>query len=85
MNDGGALERFKALEGRISKTLRVLEEAREEKRRSDAKLVEARQQIVELQAEIKGMRKERKVVRGRVEGLIARIDALGKRQEEQVV
>ena len=85
MGNRGALARFKALEGRISKALTVLEEAREQKRRSDAKLVEARQQILELQAEIKGMRKERKAVRGRVEGLIARIDALNKRQEKHVV
>ena len=77
-----ALEKFKALEGRIGQVLETLKNARQEKKDVERELSEARRQIKLLQGEIDGLRKERALVRNRVENLIERI---AEPREKQIV
>jgi chromosome segregation ATPase len=81
----GALEQFEKLEERIADAIKVLEETQRNKATADKKLAEARRQIQGLQGELEGLRKERKLVRVRVKGLITSIVELSKEHKEQVV
>ena len=71
--DMTALERFRALEGRIDLAVKTLKELRTEKNTLEKELAAARHEIQDLQAELKSFEKQREAVKGRVETLIASI------------
>jgi chromosome segregation ATPase len=68
-----ALERFRALEGRIGLALKTLKELRTEKDTLEMELAAARREIQNLQADLKSFEKQHEAVKGRVETLIASI------------
>ena len=77
-----ALERFKALEGRVGQILDALQKTRSEKGAVEKELAEARRRITLFEKDLDGLRQERGVVRGRVKHLI---ESIAKLREKQIV
>ena len=75
-----ALERFKVFEDRVGRTLEALQKTRKEKGLAEKHLAEARRQIKLLEKNLDGLRKERRLVHGRVKNLIESIAILSEKQ-----
>jgi len=71
-----ALDKFKTLEERIACAIDVIRATRLEKETLEQDLATAKRVVHELQGELEGLRKQRKAVRGQVEGLITKIAEL---------
>ena len=84
-----ALSNFKALEERVKQVVRVVHETRKEKEALAEKLRRARTQVQTLESEVRDLRKDRKMVRNRVEDMIREISKLEqanlKAKEKRVV
>ncbi len=68
-----ALERFRALEDGVGRMLEALQHTKMEKGAAEKQLAEARRHIERLEKDLDGLRKERSIVRGRVQSLIESI------------
>jgi len=77
-----AQDKFSALEGRIMQTIELVKRTRREKQIAEKEMFEARSQVARLERELEHLRRERDVVKNKVESLVAMLSELG---EESLV
>ena len=75
-------DRFSELEQRIMRTIEVLKLTRQDKDRVEKELLNARSQIKQLERELDQLRRERDLVKNKVESLLENLSEIG---EESVV
>ena len=64
------MKNFEELESRITRTVELVKTTRQEKYQSEKELLIARKQIVGLERELEQLRRERDLVKNKVESLI---------------
>ncbi|OLD57253.1 MAG: hypothetical protein DMG11_06690 [Acidobacteria bacterium] len=72
-----AQDKFSALEGRIMQTIELVKRTRREKQIAEKEMFEARSQVARLERELEHLRRERDVVKNKVESLVAMLSELG--------
>ena len=72
-----AQDKFLALEGRIMQTIELVKRTRREKQIAEKEMFEARSQVARLERELEHLRRERDVVKNKVESLVAMLSELG--------
>jgi chromosome segregation ATPase len=77
-----ATEKFAELESRIHRTIELVKTTRQEKDRAESELKSARATITRLEKELEQLRRERDLVKNRVESLL---ESLSQFTEESVV
>ena len=77
-----AYDKFSELESRIHRTIDLVRITRQEKESVENELVAARAQISRLESEVQALRRERDLVRNKVESLL---ETLAELTEESVV
>ena len=77
-----AYDRFSELETRIKQTIDLVRTTRQEKQNVENELAAARSQISHLESELQQLKRERDLVRNKVESLL---DNLAELTEEAVV
>jgi chromosome segregation ATPase len=77
-----ATDRFSELEARIMRTVELVTSMRQEKEKAEKELHSARSQIRILEREIEQLRRERDLVRNKVESLLENLSEL---TEESVI
>ena len=75
-------DRFSELETRIMRTIEVLKATRQEKDKAEKELLTARSQIKNLERELEQLRRERDLVKNKVESLL---ESLAELNEETFV
>jgi chromosome segregation ATPase len=75
-------DKFSELETRITRTIEVVKTTRQEKDRAEKELLAARSQIKNLERELEQLRRERDLVKNKVESLLENLSELS---EETVV
>ena len=73
---------FAELETRILKTIELVKSTRQERDRAEAELTNARNQILRMEKELEQLRRERDLVKNKVETLL---ETLSELTEEPVV
>ena len=71
-----ASDRFTELETRIMRTVELVKTTRQEKERAERELLSARSQIKNLEREIEQLRRERDLVKNKVESLLENLSGL---------
>ncbi len=69
-------DRFSELETRITRTIELVKTTRHEKESADKQLAAARSQIVRLERELEQLRRERDLVKNKVESLLENLSEL---------
>jgi chromosome segregation ATPase len=77
-----ATEKFAELESRIHRTIELVKTTRQEKDRAESELKSARATITRLEKELEQLRRERDLVKNKVESLL---ESLSQFTEESVV
>ena len=77
-----ATEKFADLESRIHRTIELVKTTRQEKDRAESELKSARATITRLEKELEQLRRERDLVKNKVESLL---ESLSQFTEESVV
>lgn len=77
-----ATEKFAELESRINRTIDLVKTTRQEKDRAESELKTARATITRLEKELEQLRRERDLVKNKVESLL---ESLSELTEESVV
>jgi chromosome segregation ATPase len=77
-----ATDKFAELEIRIHRTIELVKTTRQEKDRIDSELKSARETITRLERELEQLRRERDLVKNKVESLL---ESLSEFTEESVV
>ena len=77
-----ATEKFAELETRIQRTIELVKTTRQEKDRAESELKVARASITRLEKELEQLRRERDLVKNRIESLLQSLSEL---TEESVV
>jgi len=77
-----ATEKFAELETRIQRTIELVKTTRQERDRSESELKVARASITRLEKELEQLRRERDLVKNRIESLLQSLSEL---TEESVV
>ena len=77
-----AYDKFSELESRIHRAIDLVRTTRQEKESVENELVAARAQISRLESEVQALRRERDLVRNKVESLL---ETLAELTEESVV
>ena len=77
-----AQDKFLALEVRIMQTIELVKRTRQEKENAEKEMLAARSQVAHLEHELEQLRRERDVVRNKVESLVEILSELG---EESLV
>jgi chromosome segregation ATPase len=77
-----AQDKFSALEVRIMQTIELLKRTRQEKENAEREMLAARSQVARLEHELEQLRRERDVVKNKVESLVEILSELG---EESLV
>lgn len=77
-----APDKFSELEARIMRTIELVKTTRKEKEQVEKSLAAARSQIVELESELEQLRRERDLVKNKVESLL---ESLSELTEESLV
>ena len=72
-----AQDKFSALEGRIMQTIELVKRTRREKQIAEKEMFEARSQVARLERELEHLRRERDVVKNKVESLVSMLSELG--------
>ena len=67
---------FSELETRITRTIELVKSTRQEKENAEKQLVAARSQIVRLERELEQLRRERDLVKNKVESLLENLSEL---------
>ena len=75
-------DKFAELETRILRTIELVKSTRQEKARAESELGEARATIAQLEKELEQLRRERDLVKNKVESLL---ESLSQFTEESVV
>jgi predicted ribosome quality control (RQC) complex YloA/Tae2 family protein len=75
-------DRFSELEQRIMRTIEILKLTRHEKERIEKELLNAKSQVKQLERELDQLRRERDLVKNKVESLLENLSEIG---EESVV
>ena len=75
-------DKFDELESRITQTIELVKTTRQEKDQAQKDLAATRKQIVSLESELEQLRRERDIVKQKVEALI---DMLSELTEETLV
>lgn len=71
-----ASDRFSELETRILRTIELVKTTRKEKEQAEKALVAARSQIAQLERELEQLRRERDLVKNKVESLLENLSEL---------
>ena len=71
-----APDRFSELENRITRTIELVKTTRHEKENAEKQLTAARSQIVRLERELEQLRRERDLVKNKVESLLENLSEL---------
>lgn len=71
-----ASDRFSELETRILRTIELVKTTRKEKEQAEKALVAARSQIGQLERELEQLRRERDLVKNKVESLLENLSEL---------
>jgi len=69
-------DKFDELESRITQTIELVKTTRQEKDQAQKDLAATRKQIVSLERELEQLRRERDIVKQKVEALIAMLSEL---------
>jgi chromosome segregation ATPase len=69
-------DRFSELEARITRTVELVKTTRQEKEKAEKELLNARSQIKTLEREIEQLRRERDLVKNKVESLLENLSEL---------
>lgn len=77
-----ASDKFSELETQINRTIELVKTTRQEKERAEKELAGARTQIKTLERELEQLRRERDLVKNKVESLL---ESLAELSEETVV
>ena len=77
-----AVDRFEELETRILRTIELVKTTRQERERAESELSAARATIARLEKELEQLRRERDLVKNKVESLL---ETLSELTEETVV
>jgi chromosome segregation ATPase len=77
-----ATDKFSELEARIMRTIELVKSTRQEKEKAERELLAARSQIRNLEREIEQLRRERDLVKNKVESLLENLSELA---EESLV
>jgi chromosome segregation ATPase len=77
-----AQDKFSALETRIMETIELVKKTRQEKQIAEKEMFAARSEVARLERELEQLRRERDVVKNRVESLVEMLSELG---EESLV
>jgi chromosome segregation ATPase len=77
-----ATEKFAELESRIHRTIELVKTTRQDKDRAESELKSARATIARLEKELEQLRRERDLVKNKVESLL---ESLSEFTEESVV
>jgi chromosome segregation ATPase len=77
-----AVDRFEELETRILRTIELVKTTRQERERAESELSAARAAIARLEKELEQLRRERDLVKNKVESLL---ETLSELTEETVV
>jgi len=77
-----ATEKFAELESRIHRTIELVKTTRQEKDRAESELKAARATITRLEKEMEQLRRERDLVKNKIESLL---ESLSELTEESVV
>jgi chromosome segregation ATPase len=77
-----ATDKFAELESRIHRTIELVKTTRQEKDRAESELKSARATITRLEKELEQLRRERDLVKNKVESLL---ESLSQFTEESVV
>ena len=67
---------FSELETRITRTIELVKSTRQEKENAEKQLAAARSQIVRLERELEQLRRERDLVKNKVESLLENLSEL---------
>ena len=71
-----ASDRFSELDTRILRTIELVKTTRKEKEQAEKALVAARSQIAHLERELEQLRRERNLVKNKVESLLENLSEL---------
>jgi chromosome segregation ATPase len=71
-----ASDKFTELETRIMRTIELVKATRQEKERAERELLNARSHIKDLEREIEQLRRERDLVKNKVESLLENLSEL---------
>lgn len=71
-----AADKFSELETRIMRTIELVKSTRQEKEKAERELLAARSQIRNLEREIEQLRRERDLVKNKVESLLENLSEL---------
>jgi chromosome segregation ATPase len=71
-----ALDKFTELEARITRTIELVKSTRKEKDAAEKELLMARRQISSLEGEIEELKRERDLVKNKVESLLDNLTEL---------
>ena len=71
-----ATDKFSELETRIMRTIELVKTTRQEKEKADRELIAARIQIKNLERELDQLRRERDLVKNKVESLLENLSEL---------
>ena len=69
-------DKFEELESRITRTVELVKTTRQEREQAEKDLTVARRQIVALERELEQLRRERDLVKNKVESLIEMLSEL---------
>ncbi len=69
-------DKFDELESRIARTVELVKTTRQEKAQAEKELVTARKQIAALERDLEQLRRERDVVKNKVESLLEMLSEL---------
>jgi chromosome segregation ATPase len=69
-------DKFSELEARIMRTIELVKTTRQDKERTERELLNARSQIKNLEREIEQLRRERDLVKNKVESLLENLSEL---------
>ena len=75
-------DKFSELETRITRTIEVVKTTRQERDRAERELLAAKSQVKNLEREIEQLRRERDLVKNKVESLLENLSELS---EETIV
>ncbi len=71
-----ATDKFSELEMRIMRTIELVKTTRQEKEKAERELLAARSQIRDLEKELEQLRRERDLVKNKVESLLENLSEL---------
>jgi chromosome segregation ATPase len=71
-----ATDKFSELEARIMRTIELVKTTRQEKEKAERELLAARSQIRNLERELEQLRRERDLVKNKVESLLENLSEL---------